>query len=173
MQPRCPHLLPVIGTPSTGSLWRGGCGGSVRCGGSGNLRGGGVGVFSAMSGGLGIWPRGCALSRRSTTAWSGGTGGAISTMSFYHIVSNANNYYGKVEQFMQSLYKINTALTNDNNKNLHIRTIILPKYYDYVKIFENANADKFPPHYPSDHTILLPEGFQPPCSPLYSSSYHS
>jgi hypothetical protein len=98
---------------------------------------------------------------------------AISTTSFYHIVSNANNYYGKVEQFMQSLYKINTALTNDNNKNLHIRTIILPKYYDYIKIFEKAHADKFPPHYPNDHTILLPEGFQPPSSPLYSSSYHS
>jgi hypothetical protein len=79
-----------------------------------------------------------------------------------------NNRYGKVEQFALSLYEINTALAKDNNKNLDIRTIILPKYHDYIKIFEKVNANKLPPHYASDHTIPLAEGFKPPFGPLYS-----
>jgi hypothetical protein len=44
-------------------------------------------------------------------------------------------------------------------------------YYDYLTIFRKANADKLPPHYPSDQTILLTDGFKPLFHPLYSFSH--
>jgi hypothetical protein len=69
---------------------------------------------------------------------------------FHQIVNNANNYYGKVEQFALSLYEINTALAKEDDKKPDIHTIVLPKYHDYLKIFEKANADKLPLHHPSD-----------------------
>jgi hypothetical protein len=87
------------------------------------------------------------------------------------IVNNVNNYYGKVEQFTLSLYEINTALAKDDNQNPDIRTIIPPKYHDYLKLFEKANADKLPPYCPSNHTILLVEGFKHLFGPLYSLSH--
>jgi hypothetical protein len=92
-------------------------------------------------------------------------------MSFHRIVNNANNHYAKVEQFMILLYEINTALAKDDNKNPDIRTIIPPKYHDYLKIFEKADADKSPRHCPSDHRILVLERFKPHFDPLYSLSY--
>jgi hypothetical protein len=96
---------------------------------------------------------------------------AISATSFHRIVSNVNNRYSKVEQFALSLYKINTTLAKEDNKKPDIPTIVPPKYYDYLKIFEKANADKLPLHCPSDQTIPLMDGFKPPFSPLHSSSY--
>jgi transposase InsO family protein len=96
---------------------------------------------------------------------------AISTTSFRRIVNNANNRYGTVEQFALSLYEINTALAKEDDKKPDIRTIVPPKYHDYLKIFEKANADKLPPHRPSDHTIPLTDGFKPPFGPLYSLSH--
>jgi hypothetical protein len=39
----------------------------------------------------------------------------ISATSCRHIVNNANNYYGKVEQFALLLYEINTVLAKENN----------------------------------------------------------
>jgi hypothetical protein len=96
---------------------------------------------------------------------------AISTTSFRRIVNNANNCYGKVEQFALSLYEINTVLAKEDDKKPDIRTIVLPEYYDYLKIFKKANADKLPPHHPSDHTIPLMDRFKPPFGPLYSLSH--
>jgi hypothetical protein len=95
----------------------------------------------------------------------------ISTTSFRRIVNNANNRYGKVEQFALSLYEINTALAKEDDKKPDICTIVPPEYHDYLKIFEKANADKLPPHRPSDHTIPLTDGFKPPFGPLYSLSH--
>jgi hypothetical protein len=93
---------------------------------------------------------------------------AISATSFCQIVNNVNNHYGKVEQFTLSLYEINMALAKEDDKKPNIHTIVPPEYHDYLKIFEKANANKLPPHYPSDHTILLTDGFKPPFGPLYS-----
>jgi hypothetical protein len=76
-----------------------------------------------------------------------------------------------VEQFTLSLYEINTVLAKEDDKKLDIHTIVLPKYQDYLKIFKKANTDKLPPHCPSDHTILLMDGFKPPFGPLYSLSH--
>jgi hypothetical protein len=63
------------------------------------------------------------------------------------------------------------VLAKDDDKKPNIHTIVLPKYYDYLKIFEKANTNKFPLHCPSNHTILLMDGFKPPFGPLYSLSY--
>jgi hypothetical protein len=63
------------------------------------------------------------------------------------MVNNANNLYGKVEQFALSLYRINTALAKDDDKKPDIYTIVPPKYHHYLKIFEKANANKFPPQH--------------------------
>jgi hypothetical protein len=95
----------------------------------------------------------------------------ISTTLFCQIVNNANNHYGKVEQFALSLYEVNTVLAKEDDKKPDIHTIVLPEYHDYLKIFEKANADKLPRHCPSDHTILLTDGFKPPFGPLYSLSH--
>jgi hypothetical protein len=83
---------------------------------------------------------------------------AISTTVFHQILNNMNNHYGKVEQFTLSLYEINTALAKEDNKKPDIHTIVLPKYHDYLKIFEKANTEKLPLHHASDHTILLMDG---------------
>jgi hypothetical protein len=96
---------------------------------------------------------------------------AISTTSFCQIINNANNHYSKVEHFALSLYDINTILAREDNKKPDIYTIVLPEYYDYLKIFENANANKLPLHYLSNHTILLMDRFKPPFGPLYSLSH--
>jgi hypothetical protein len=82
-----------------------------------------------------------------------------------------NNHYGKVEQFTLSLYEINTRLAKDDVKEPDIHTIVLPKYHDYLKIFEKANAEKLPLHCPSDHIILLTDRFKHPFGPLYSLSH--
>jgi hypothetical protein len=96
---------------------------------------------------------------------------AISATSFWQIVTNANNRYGKVEQFALSLYEINTALAKDDDKMSDIRTIVPPKYQDYLKIFEKASTDKLPRRRPSNHTIPLADGFKPPFGSLYSLSH--
>jgi hypothetical protein len=96
---------------------------------------------------------------------------AISATLFCRIVNNVNNRYGKVEQFTLSLYEINTALAKEDDKKPDIHTIVPPEYHDYLKIFEKANADKLPPHRPSDHTIPLTDGVKPPFGPLYSLSH--
>jgi hypothetical protein len=62
-------------------------------------------------------------------------------------------------------------LAKEDDKKPDIHTIVLPKYHDYLKIFEKANTDKLPPHHPSDHTILLIDGFKPLFGPLYSLSH--
>jgi hypothetical protein len=95
----------------------------------------------------------------------------ISTTSFHQIINNMNNHYGKLEQFTLSLYKINTALAREDDKKPNIHTIVLPKYHDYLKILEKANANKLPLHCPSDHTIPLMDRFKPPFGPLYLLSH--
>jgi hypothetical protein len=92
---------------------------------------------------------------------------AISATSFRQIVNNANNRYGKVEEFALSLYEINIALAKEDDKKTDIRTIVPPKYHDYLKIFEKANTDKVPLHRPSNHTIPLTDRFKPLFGPLY------
>jgi hypothetical protein len=92
-------------------------------------------------------------------------------MTFQHIINNANRCYGKVEQLALSLNKINTALQEPKDNNSNIKAIVLPKYHQYLKIFEKVNTDKLPPHYPCDHKIPLEDGFQPPFGPLYSLSH--
>jgi hypothetical protein len=82
-----------------------------------------------------------------------------------------NNHYGKVEHFALSLYEINTVLAKEDDKKPNICTIVLPEYYNYLKIFEKANANKLPPHYPSDYTILLIDRFKLPFGPVYSLSH--
>jgi hypothetical protein len=96
---------------------------------------------------------------------------AISATSFCRIVNNTNNRYSKVEQFTLSLYEINTTLAKEDDKKPDICTIVPPEYHDYLKIFEKANANKLPPHCPSNHTIPLTDGFKPPFGPLYSLSH--
>jgi hypothetical protein len=76
-----------------------------------------------------------------------------------------------VEQSTLSLYEINTALAKDDNKKPDIHTIVPPKYHNYSKIFEKANTDKLPPHYPSDQTIPLMYSFKPAFGPLYLLSH--
>jgi hypothetical protein len=93
---------------------------------------------------------------------------AIYATSFRCIVNNANNRCGKVEQFALSLYEINTALVVDKENKPDIHTIVRSEYHQYLKIFENINADKLPPHGPSDYKIPLVERFNPPFGPLYS-----
>jgi hypothetical protein len=95
---------------------------------------------------------------------------AISAISFRRIANNVNNRYGKVEQFALSLYEINTALAKEDDQKPDIPTIVPPEYYDYLKIFEKANANKLPPHCPSDHTIPLMAGFKHLFGPRYSLS---
>jgi hypothetical protein len=62
-------------------------------------------------------------------------------------------------------------LAKEDDKKPDIHTIVPPEYHDYLKIFEKANANKLPPHRPSDHTIPLMDGFQPPFHPLHSLSH--
>jgi hypothetical protein len=91
-------------------------------------------------------------------------------MMFWYIVNNANGQYGKVEQFTLSLNEIITALQEPKHNNSNIKAIIPPEYHHYLKIFENINANKLPPHHPCDHKIPLEDGFEPPFGPLYSLS---
>jgi hypothetical protein len=92
-------------------------------------------------------------------------------MIFQHIINNTNGYYGKVEQFTLSLNEINTALQEPKDDNSNIKAIIPTEYYQYLKIFENVNADKLPPHYPYDYKLPLEDSFQPPFGLLYSLSH--
>jgi hypothetical protein len=50
-------------------------------------------------------------------------------------------------------------------------TEYIDMYYDYLKIFGKANADKLPPNHPSDQTILLTDSFKPLFGPLYLLSH--
>jgi hypothetical protein len=76
-----------------------------------------------------------------------------------------------MDQFALSLYEINTVLAKDDDKKPDIHTIVPPEYHDYLKIFEKGNANTLPPHYPSNHTILLTDDFKPLFGPLYSLSH--
>jgi hypothetical protein len=96
---------------------------------------------------------------------------AFSVTLFCRIANNANNQYGKVEQFTLSLYEINTALAKEDDKKPDIGTIILPEYNHYLKIFEKANADKLPLHHASDYTILLMDEFKHLFGHLYLLSH--
>lgn len=47
----------------------------------------------------------------------------------------------------------------------------LPKiYHKFLPVFSKDEADKLPPHRPSDHRILLKPGSEPPWGPLYGMS---
>jgi hypothetical protein len=58
-----------------------------------------------------------------------------------------------------------------DDKKPNIVTIVLPEYYDYLKILEKDNTDKLPLHCTSDYTIPLTDSFKPPFGPLYSLSH--
>jgi hypothetical protein len=95
---------------------------------------------------------------------------AISPTMFRCIIKNANGHYGKVEQFAIALNEINNALQEPKDDQPNIKAIVPADYHKYLKIFENVNADKLPPHRPYDHKIPLEHGFQPAFGPLYSLS---
>jgi hypothetical protein len=95
---------------------------------------------------------------------------AISAMMFRCIINNTNGWYGKVEQFALSLNEINTALQEPKDGNPNIKAIVPAEYHQYLKIFQNVNADKVPAHRPCDHKIPCEHGFQPPFQPLHSLS---
>lgn len=47
----------------------------------------------------------------------------------------------------------------------------LPKiYHEFLPVFSKDEADKLPPHRPSDHKIILKSGCEPPWGPLYGMS---
>lgn len=47
----------------------------------------------------------------------------------------------------------------------------LPKiYHNYLSVFSKEEADKLPPHRPSDHRIILKPGSEAPWGPLYGMS---
>lgn len=47
----------------------------------------------------------------------------------------------------------------------------LPKiYHEFLSVFSKDEADKLPPHRPSDHRIILKPGSEAPWGPLYSMS---
>ncbi|KAI0995758.1 hypothetical protein K3495_g12422 [Podosphaera aphanis] len=47
----------------------------------------------------------------------------------------------------------------------------LPKvYHEYLQVFSKDDADKLPPHRPSDHQIILQPGTEPPWGPPYGMS---
>ncbi|KAI0991007.1 hypothetical protein K3495_g17180 [Podosphaera aphanis] len=47
----------------------------------------------------------------------------------------------------------------------------LPKeYHEFLSVFSKDEADKLPPHRPSDHKIILKPGAEPPWGPLYGMS---
>ena len=48
---------------------------------------------------------------------------------------------------------------------------ILPKiYHEFLPVFSKDEADKLPPHRPSDHRIILKKGSEAPWGPLYGMS---
>ena len=48
---------------------------------------------------------------------------------------------------------------------------ILPKvYHEYLRVFSKDEADRLPPHRPSDHRIILKSGSEAPWGPLYGMS---
>ncbi|POS83395.1 hypothetical protein EPUL_003076 [Erysiphe pulchra] len=47
----------------------------------------------------------------------------------------------------------------------------LPKiYHEFLSVFSKKDAERLPPHRPSDHQIILKPGSEPPWGPLYSMS---
>jgi hypothetical protein len=95
----------------------------------------------------------------------------ISGTTFRHIINNANKCYGNIEQFAVSLIEMSTTLQKPKDDKLNIEAIIPHKYHKCLKIFENVNANKLPPHCLYNHKIPLEGGFHPPFGPLYSL-YH-
>ncbi|KID93943.1 retrotransposon nucleocapsid protein, partial [Metarhizium majus ARSEF 297] len=49
-------------------------------------------------------------------------------------------------------------------------TIVPKHYHEYLKVFDQAEADKLPPHRDCDHEIKLQPGTTPPHGPLYGMS---
>ncbi|KID93909.1 retrotransposon nucleocapsid protein, partial [Metarhizium majus ARSEF 297] len=68
------------------------------------------------------------------------------------------------------------ASLEDIRKALEPKTLIdpatkVPKHYhEYLKVFDQAEADKLPPHREYDHEIKLQPGTTPPHGPLYGIS---
>jgi hypothetical protein len=84
---------------------------------------------------------------------------AISATTFQRIINNANKRYGNVEQFALSLNEINTALQKPKDDKPNIESIVPREYHKYLKVFEQVNANKLPPHHICDHKIPLEDGF--------------
>ena len=86
------------------------------------------------------------------------------------MAANKRNRHGKLAVFQLSLYEINRALENKKIEEKGLRSLIPPEYHEFLPMFEEAIANRLPPHRPYDHTIPLKEGFQPPFGPLYPLS---
>ena len=51
-----------------------------------------------------------------------------------------------------------------------LATIVPEKYQDFLDVFSREEADKLPPHRPSDHKIELMPGKKPGFGPMYGMS---
>ena len=59
------------------------------------------------------------------------------------------------------------AATIEDDK---IGGLVPAEYHEFLLLFKKAIANVLPPHRPSDHKIMLKEGFSPPFGLLYSLS---
>jgi transposase InsO family protein len=72
--------------------------------------------------------------------------------------------------FALSLYQINRRLEDLEIEEGGLASLVPKEFHEFLPLFEEAKANKLPPHRPYDHTIPLKEGFEPPFGPLYSLS---
>ena len=93
---------------------------------------------------------------------------AIGANAYGRLVRNHRGRYGPLQVFKLSMYDLNRTLDRETVETEGIKGLIPEEYHDILPLFEEAVANQLPPHRPSDHTIHLKEGFQPPFGPLYS-----
>ena len=82
--------------------------------------------------------------------------------------------FGK--SFLKSDHRIMAASIEDIREALREKPFVDPAeklpgiYHDYLPVFSKVEADKLPPHRPSDHRIILKPGSEPPWGRLYGMS---
>ena len=90
----------------------------------------------------------------------------------------AENDYDRAIFLMNRELQIATNTTTADleryrqSKNVDPSTIVPPQFHDWLHLFSKKEADKLPPHRPTDHAIdILPDGLTKlPKGPLYSMS---
>ena len=94
----------------------------------------------------------------------------LSATSYWRILKNEKQKYGKIMAFSLSLYDIHQALRDKEPSEEDTLATIPKDYPQFLPPFRKVNADKLPPHRPNAHAIDLKEDFTPPFGPLYSLS---